>query len=98
MQTLVVDSGIFTEVSRSSRFPLILVEAPRNGQVSGRVTLWIAPGFPYAQVGLRCAFRQAFSGLLPAVFTIKLLAEPSRALLPLVHSDGHTTNAVGVIS
>ena len=68
------------------------------GQAPGRVTPWIAPGLPHAQVGLWCVFRQASLGPLPAVFTIKLLAKPLRALFPLVHSGGHTTNAVGLIS
>ena len=71
---------------------------PRKGQAPGRVTPWIAPGLPHAQVGLRCAFRQASSRPFPAVFTIKLPAEPPWALFPLVHGDGHTTNTVGVIS
>ena len=71
---------------------------PRKGQAPGRVTPWIAPGLPHAQVGLRCAFRQASPRPLPAVFTIKLPAEPPRALFPSVHDGGHTTNVVGVIS
>ena len=71
---------------------------PRKGQASGRVTLWIASDLPHTQVGLRCAFRQASPGPLPAVFTIKLPAELPRALLPSVHGGAHTTNAVGVIS
>ena len=71
---------------------------PRKSQASGRVTPWIAPGLSHAQVGLLCAFRQVSPGPLPAVFTIKLPAKTSRALFPPVHSDGHTTNAVGVIS
>jgi hypothetical protein len=71
---------------------------PRKGQAPGRVTPWIAPVLPHAQVGLRCAFRQASPGPLPAVFTIKLPAEPPRALFPLVHGGGHTTSTVGVIS
>ena len=70
----------------------------RKGRALGRVTPWIAPGIPHVQVGLRCAFRQASSGPLPAVFTIKLSAELSRALFPFVHGGGHTTNTVGVIS
>ena len=36
--------------------------------------------------------------MLPAVFTMNLLAEPPWALFPLVHGGGDTTNAVGVIS
>jgi hypothetical protein len=36
--------------------------------------------------------------LVPAVFTIKLLAEPPWALFPLIHNGGHTTNTVGVVS
>ena len=67
---------------------------PRKGQAPGWITLWIALGLPQAQVGLRCAS----PGPLPAVFTIKLPAEPLRALFPLVHDGGHTTNLVGVIS
>ena len=38
------------------------------------------------------------SWMLPAVFTIKLPAETPWALFPPVHSGGHTTNTVGVIS
>jgi hypothetical protein len=80
------------------KLPLVLIRAPRKGQAPSRVTPWIAPGLPHAQVGLRCAFRQASPGSLPAVFTIKLLIKPPRALLPSVHGGGHTTNAVGVVS
>ena len=75
-----------------------LQEIPRKGQAPGRLTPWIASGLPHAQVGLRCGFWQASPGPLPAVFTIKAPVEPPRALFPLVHSGGHTTNAVGVIS
>ena len=71
---------------------------PHKSQAPGRVTPWIAPGLLHAQVGLRCAFRQASPGPLPAVFTIKLPAEPPRALFPSLHGGGHTTNAVGVVS
>jgi len=70
---------------------------PRKGQVLDRVTPWIAPGLPHAQVGLRCAFWQASPGPLPAIFTIKFSAEPSWALFPPIHGGGHTTNAVGVV-
>ena len=71
---------------------------PHKGQASGRVTPWIALGLLHAQVGLQCAFWQASPKPLPAVFTIKLPVEPPRALFPLVHGGGHTTNMVGVIS
>ena len=71
---------------------------PHKGQAPGRVNPWIAPGLPHAQVGLWCAFQQASPGPLPAVFTIKLLAETPRALFPPVHGGGQTTNAVDVIS
>ena len=40
----------------------------------------------------------SLSRMLPVVFTIKLPAKMLWALFPLVHGDGHTTNAVGVIS
>ena len=73
-------------------------EIPRKDQAPSRVTSWIVPGLPHAQVGLRCGFRQASPGTLPAVFTIKLPAEPPRALFHSVHGGGNTTNAVGVIS
>jgi hypothetical protein len=72
--------------------------SPSQGQAHGRVTLWIAPGLPYAQVGLQCAFRQASPRPLPAIFAIKLSAKPPHALFPSVHGGGHTTNAVGVVS
>ena len=71
---------------------------PRKGQAPGGVTPWIAPGLPHLQVGIRCAFRQASPRPLTAVFTIKLPAEPPRALFPSVHGGGHTTNTVDVIS
>jgi hypothetical protein len=71
---------------------------PHKGQAPSQVTLWIAPGLPYAQVGLWCAFRQASPRPLPAVFTIKLPAGPPWALFPLVHGGSHTTNMVGVVS
>ena len=70
---------------------------PCKGQAPGRVTPWIALSLSHAQVGLWCAFRQASPGPLPAIFTIKLPAEPPRALFPSVHGGGHTTNAVGVV-
>ena len=70
---------------------------PRKSQAPGQVTPWIALGLPHAQVGLRCAFRQASPGSLPAVFTVKPPAKMPWALFPPVHSGGHTTNAVGVI-
>ena len=59
-----------------------------KGQAPGRVTPWIAPGLPHEQVGLRCVFRQASPGPLPAVFTIKLPTELARALFPSVHGGG----------
>ena len=40
----------------------------------------------------------SLSRMLPAVFTIKLLAKTPMGLVPSVHGGGHTTNAVGVIS
>ena len=80
------------------KLPLVLVGAPRKGQAPGRITPWIASGLPHAQVGLRCAFWQASPEPLPTVFTIKLPTETPRALFPLVHGGGHTTNTVGVIS
>ena len=85
-------------IEKRASFPLVLVGAPCKGQAPSQVTPWIAPSPLHAQVGLRCAFRQASLGPLPAAFTIKLLIEPLRALFPSVHGDGHTTNAVGVIS
>ena len=80
------------------KLPLVLFGAPRKGQAPGRATPWIALVLPHTQVGLWCAFQQASLGPLPAVFTIKLSAETPRALFPLVHDGGHTTNAIGVIS
>jgi hypothetical protein len=71
---------------------------PRKGQALGRVTPWIAPVLPHAQVGLRCAFRQTSPGPLPVIFTIKLPAKPPRALFPSVHGDGHTTSSIGIVS
>ena len=71
---------------------------PCKGQAPSRVTPWIALGLPHVQVGIRCAFWQASPRPLPAVFTIELSAKIPRALFPPVHGDGHTTNAVGVVS
>ena len=70
IQTPVDDSGIFTEVSRStqaspSRHWSPSQGMPRKGQAPGQVTPWIASGLPHAQVGLRCAFRQASPGCSP---------------------------------
>ena len=81
MQTPVDDSSIFTEVSRSAQASpsprwSTSQGIPRKGQAPGRVTPWIAPGLLHAQVGLWCAFRQASTGPLPAVFTIKFSIEP----------------------
>jgi hypothetical protein len=102
MQTSVDYSGIFTEVSRSSKLPpsphwIPSQGSPRKAEALSRVTPWITSGLPHTQVGLRCAFRQASPRSLSAVFTIKLLAETPRTLFPLVHGGGHTTNTVGVV-
>ena len=103
MQTPIDDSGIFIEVSRSAQASPSprwspSQGIPHKGQAPGRVTPWIDSSLPHAQVGLRCAFRHASPGPLSAVFTIKLLVEPPRALFPSVHGGGHTINAVGVVS
>ena len=71
---------------------------PLKGQASSRVTPWIALGLPHVQVGLQCAFWQASSRPLPAIFTIKLSAEMPWALFPPVPGGIHTTSVVGVIS
>jgi hypothetical protein len=89
MQTPVDNSGIFAEVSRSAQASPSPGWSPPKGRTLGRVTPWIASGLLHAQVGLRCAFRQASPRLLPAVFTIKLLAETLQVLFPLVHGSGH---------
>jgi hypothetical protein len=57
-----------------------------------------SPRPPYAQVGLWCTFQQASLGPFSAVFTIKLPVELLRALFPLVHGGGHTTNVIDVVS
>ena len=61
MQTPVDDSGIFTEVSRSTQASPSPCWSPsqgipRKGQAPSWVTPWIAPSLPHAQVGLRGAF------------------------------------------
>ena len=99
METPINDSDISTEVSRRLKLPPSPRWSPSQGiplkgQALGQVTPWIALVLPHVQVGLRCAS----PGPLPAVFTIKLPAEPPWALFPLIHGGGHTTNAVGVIS
>jgi hypothetical protein len=103
MQTPVDDFGIFTEVSKSAQASPSPHWSPSQGipckgQALSQVTPWIASGLPHAQVGLQCTFRQASPRPLPAVFTIKLLAETPRALFPSVHDGGHTTNVVGLVS
>ena len=70
MQTPIDDSGIFTEVSRSAQASPSprwspSQGIPHKGQAPGRVTPWIASGFPHTQVGLRCASRQASPGFSP---------------------------------
>ena len=70
MQTPINDSGIFTEVSRSTQASPSPCWSPSQGipckgQASGRVTLWIASGLPHAQVSLRRAFRQPSPGCSP---------------------------------
>jgi hypothetical protein len=40
----------------------------------------------------------SLSQILSVVSTVKLVAETPWALFPAVHSGGHTTNAVGVVS
>ena len=55
---------------------------PCKGQALDRVTPWITPGFPHAQVGLRCAFWQVSPGPLPVVFTIKLSGRNVTDLVP----------------
>ena len=72
--------------------------SPSQGPSSRLGNSMDSPGLPHTQVGLWCAFRQASPRPLPAVFTIKLPAEPPWALFPPVHGGGHTINAVGVIS
>ena len=51
---------------------------------------------PCASGSLTCLLA-SLSLMLPAVFTIKLSAEPPRALFPSVYGGGHTTNVAGVI-
>ena len=103
VQTPIDDSGILPRYREALKLPPSPCWSPsqgipHKGQAPGRVTSWIALSLPHAQMGLRCVFRQASTGPLSAVFTIKLSAEPPRALFPLVHGGGYTTNAVGVIS
>ena len=57
MQTTVDDSGIFTEVSRSTQASPSphwspWQGCPRKGQAPGRVTLWIAPNPSPRAMGL----------------------------------------------
>jgi hypothetical protein len=60
MQTPIDDSGIFYRgIEKHTSFLLVLVRSPHKGQAPSRITPWIALGLPHAQVGLRCAFRQA---------------------------------------
>jgi hypothetical protein len=81
MQTPINDSNIFYRgIEKHTSFPLVLVGAPRKGQAPSWVTPWIALGLPHTQVGLRCAFWQASTGSLSAVFTVKLLAKTPWAL------------------
>jgi hypothetical protein len=86
MWTPVDDFGFILRYQEARKLPWSLLEplgSPRKGQDPGRVTPWKALSLPHMQLCLLCAFRQASLESLPAVFTIKLLAETSRTLFPL---------------
>ena len=98
MQISVDDCGIFTEVSRSTQASPSPRWSPSQGPSSwsGNSVDSLGPS-PRASGSLMC-LSASLSRKLPAVFTIKLLVETSRAFFPLVHGGGHTTSTVGVVS
>ena len=98
MQTPIDDSGIFTELSRSTQASPSPRWSPSQGPSSrlGNSMDSLRPS-PRASGSLTC-LPASLSRMLPAIFTIKLLAKTPWALFPPVHGGGHTTNVVGVIS
>ena len=98
MQTPVNDSSIFTEVSGSAQASPSPRWSPSQGPSSrsGNSMDSLEPS-PCASGSSTC-LPASLSRMLPAVFTIKLLAKPLLAWFPLVHGAGHTTNMVGMIS
>ena len=98
MQTPIDDFDIFTKVSRSAQasFWSSLEPLARPSSRSDNSVDSLRPS-PHTSGSLTC-LPTSLNRMLPAVFTIKLPAETPRALFPLVHNGGHTTNTVGVIS
>ena len=84
------------------KLPLVLVGAlarnPSQGPSSrlGNFVDSLGPS-PCASGSPTC-LSASLSWMLSAVFTIKFPVETPRALFPLVHGGGHTTNVIGVIS
>jgi hypothetical protein len=78
--------------------PLVLIGAPRKGQASNRVTPWIAPGLPHAQVGLQSSHScQSFSQIAPHHLHYQASDRNAVGLVPSSTRWHHTTNAVDVV-
>ena len=88
MQTLVDDSNIFTEVSRSTQASPSprwspSQGIPRKGQASGWVTPWIAPGLRHVQVGLRLSHSwQSLSRTAPRCLHYQASGQNAMRLVP----------------
>ena len=94
MQTLVDDSGIFTKVSRSAQAspksslePLVRNPSQGPSSQSGNSvdSLRSSPRVSRSPTCLPTSLPR----MIPAIFTIKLPAEPPRALFPPVHGRPH---------
>jgi hypothetical protein len=98
MQTPIDDSGILPRYQEACKLPPSPHWSPSQGPSSWSDNSMdsLRPS-PCASGSLTCLLA-SLSRMLFAVFTIKLSTEMPRALFPLVHDGGHTTNAVGVIS
>ena len=98
MQTPVDDSDIFTRYREAPKLPPSPRWSPSQGPSSRSDNSVDSLGpSPHASGSPTC-LPISLSQMLPVVFTIKILAKTPRALFPPVHSGGHTTTAVGVIS
>jgi hypothetical protein len=95
MQTPIDNSDIFTDVSRSSTFPLVLIGVHRK-DAAARLRAKLSVGYLRAGafVTRKWVSKMASLGPLPAVYNIELPAKSPRASFPPVHGGGHTTNAV----
>ena len=102
MQTSIDNFDIFTEVSRSAQAspksslePLVRNPSQGPSSQSGNSvdSLRSSPRVSRSPTCLPTSLPR----MIPAIFTIKLPAEPPRALFPSVYGVGHTKNTVVVV-